>query len=41
MEELKDRLIIQKTRQYAKRQFTWAKRAYAGSWEKIYSPDAK
>ena len=31
-------LIIQKTRQYAKRQFTWA-RGHMKSWEKIYSPD--
>ncbi len=32
-------LIIQKTRQYAKRQFTWA-RGHMKSWERIYSPDA-
>ena len=31
-------LIIQKTRQYAKRQFTWA-RGHMKSWERIYSPD--
>ena len=29
-------LIIQKTRQYAKRQFTWA-RGHMESWEMIYS----
>ena len=29
-------LIAQKTRQYAKRQFTWA-RGHMKSWEKIYS----
>ena len=32
------RLIIQKTRQYAKRQFTWA-RGHMKSWEMIYSPN--
>ena len=31
-------LIGQKTRQYAKRQFTWS-RAHMKSWEKIYSPN--
>jgi tRNA dimethylallyltransferase len=31
-------LIIQKTRQYAKRQFTWA-RGHMKSWEMIFSPD--
>ena len=31
-------LIIQKTRQYAKRQFTWA-RGHMKSWDMIYSPD--
>ena len=31
-------LISQKTRQYAKRQFTWA-RGHMKSWERIYSPD--
>ena len=31
-------LIIQKTRQYAKRQFTWA-RGHMKSWEMIYSPN--
>ena len=31
-------LIIQKTRQYAKRQFTWG-RGHMKSWEMIYSPD--
>ena len=31
-------LIIQKTRQYAKRQFTWA-RGHMTSWEMIYSSD--
>jgi len=31
-------LIIQKTRQYAKRQFTWA-RGHMKSWETIYSPN--
>ena len=31
-------LIIQKTRQYAKRQFTWA-RGHMKSWEMIYSSD--
>ena len=31
-------LINQKTRQYAKRQFTWA-RGHMRSWEKIYSPN--
>jgi tRNA dimethylallyltransferase len=31
-------LIIQKTRQYAKRQFTWS-RGHMKSWEKIYSPN--
>ena len=31
-------LIIQKTRQYAKRQFTWS-RGQMKSWDMIYSPD--
>jgi len=31
-------LIIQKTRQYAKRQFTWG-RGHMKSWERIYSSD--
>jgi len=31
-------LISQKTRQYAKRQFTWA-RGHMKSWETIYSPN--
>ena len=31
-------LIIQKTRQYAKRQFTWA-RGHMKSWEMVYSPN--
>tara|TARA_B100000686_G_C16620835_1_gene879134 strand:- start:549 stop:827 length:279 start_codon:yes stop_codon:yes gene_type:complete len=31
-------LIKQKTRQYAKRQFTWA-RGHMKSWETIYSSD--
>jgi len=31
-------LIVQKTRQYAKRQFTWS-RGHMKSWEMIYSPD--
>jgi len=31
-------LITQKTRQYAKRQFTWA-RGHMKSWEMIYSPN--
>ena len=31
-------LIIQKTRQYAKRQYTWA-RGHMKSWEMIYSPN--
>ena len=31
-------LIIQKTRQYTKRQFTWA-RGHMKSWEMIYSPN--
>ena len=31
-------LIIQKTRQYAKRQFTWA-RGHMKSWDMIYSSD--
>jgi len=31
-------LIIQKTRQYAKRQFTWS-RGHMKSWDMIYSPD--
>jgi tRNA dimethylallyltransferase len=31
-------LIAQKTRQYAKRQFTWA-RGHMKSWEMIYSPN--
>ena len=29
---------MQKTRQYAKRQFTWA-RGHMKSWEMIYSPN--
>ena len=33
-------LITQKTRQYAKRQFTWA-RGHMKSWEMIYSPNIK
>ncbi len=33
-------LIIQKTRQYAKRQFTWA-RGHMKSWGMIYSPNIK
>ena len=32
------KLIIQKTRQYAKRQFTWS-RGQMKSWEMVYSPD--
>ena len=32
------KLIIQKTRQYAKRQFTWS-RGHMKSWEMVYSPD--
>jgi tRNA dimethylallyltransferase len=32
-------LIVQKTRQYAKRQFTWA-RGHMKSWEMIYSPNS-
>jgi len=35
IEETKE-LIIQKTRQYAKRQFTWA-RGHMKSWDMIYS----
>ena len=31
-------LVAQKTRQYAKRQFTWA-RGHMKSWEMIYSPN--
>jgi len=31
-------MIIQKTRQYAKRQFTWS-RGHMKSWDMIYSPD--
>jgi tRNA dimethylallyltransferase len=31
-------LITQKTKQYAKRQFTWA-RGHMKSWEMIYSPN--
>jgi len=31
-------LICQKTRQYAKRQFTWA-RGHMKSWERVYSPN--
>ena len=31
-------LVTQKTRQYAKRQFTWA-RGHMKSWEMIYSPN--
>ena len=31
-------LIIQKTRQYAKRQYTWS-RGHMRSWEMIYSPN--
>jgi len=31
-------LITQKTRQYAKRQFTWA-RGHMKSWKKIYAPN--
>ena len=31
-------LVSQKTRQYAKRQFTWS-RGHMKSWEKIYSPN--
>jgi tRNA dimethylallyltransferase len=34
------RLIILKTRQYAKRQFTWS-RGHMKSWEMIYSPNIK
>ena len=37
IEEAKQ-LIIQKTRQYAKRQFTWS-RGHMKSWDKIYSPN--
>jgi len=33
-------LIAQKTRQYAKRQFTWS-RGHMKSWEMIYSPNIK
>ena len=32
-------LIVQKTRQYAKRQFTWA-RGHMKSWEMIYSTNS-
>jgi len=32
------KLIVQKTRQYAKRQFTWA-RGHMKSWDMIYSPN--
>ena len=32
-------LIKQKTRQYAKRQFTWA-RGHMRSWKMIYSPNS-
>jgi len=32
------RLITQKTRQYAKRQFTWG-RGHMKSWEMFYSPN--
>ena len=32
------KLIIQKTRQYAKRQFTWS-RGHMKSWKMVYSPD--
>jgi len=35
IEEAKQ-LIIQKTKQYAKRQFTWS-RGHMKSWDKIYS----
>jgi tRNA dimethylallyltransferase len=31
-------LVAQKTRQYSKRQFTWA-RGHMKSWEMIYSPN--
>ena len=31
-------LIVQKTKQYAKRQFTWA-RGHMKSWDMIYSSD--
>ena len=31
-------LVKQKTRQYAKRQFTWS-RGHMRSWEMIYSPN--
>ena len=31
-------LIVQKTRQYAKRQFTWS-RGHMKSWEMVYSPN--
>jgi tRNA dimethylallyltransferase len=37
LDETKEQ-IMQKTRQYAKRQFTWA-RGHMKSWEAIYSPD--
>ena len=37
MKELKEQVLI-KTRQYAKRQFTWA-RGHMKSWEMIYSSD--
>ncbi len=37
LEETKEQ-IIQKTRQYAKRQFTWS-RGHMKSWETIYSPN--
>ena len=33
-------LVGQKTRQYAKRQFTWS-RGHMKSWEMIYSPNIK
>ena len=37
IEETKE-LIVQKTKQYAKRQFTWS-RGHMKSWDKIYSPN--
>ena len=37
LKNLKDRVLI-RTRQYAKRQFTWA-RGHMKSWETIYSSD--
>ena len=37
LKEAKERICI-KTRQYAKRQFTWA-RGHMKSWEMIYSPN--